>query len=79
MSATAFIPDGAGLADPIIEVVLSNGDRGEALTPDDALVAARTLVTDARRAQPSQGGARGLTVTFLTDGQHVRTIQGGNL
>jgi hypothetical protein len=79
MSAATFTPDGAGLADPEIEVVLSNGDRAWAPDPAAAVRAARELRDDVRRAEPSQGGARGLTATFLVNGQHVRTIPAGKL
>lgn len=62
--------------EPVIEVVLSTGDRSEATSPDDAIYVARTLVDDVRRANPTQGVDRDLYVVFLTDGKHVRTVEG---
>jgi hypothetical protein len=51
------------------EVVLANGDRAEADTPEGILLAARTLYADLREA-----GIYGPkpTATFLRDGKCVR-------
>lgn len=55
----------------MIEVLLSNGDRAECETPEEAVFAARTLMDDAWEANPVQGNHP--TVTFLVDGRAVRS------
>jgi hypothetical protein len=57
----------------MIEVVISNGDRATADTPEAAILAARTSST-----RPSYAGqARRLfTVTYVVDGQHVAVLKG---
>lgn len=52
------------------EVVLANGDRAEADSPEAIILAARTLYADLREA-----GIHGPkpTATFLRDGKCIRT------
>lgn len=53
---------------PTFEVVLSNGDRAEADSPEAIILAARTLLDEAR-----DGRYYGrLTATFLHEGKCVR-------
>lgn len=53
----------------MIEVLLSTGDRAEADDPESAVVAARTMMDDARdRDVPS----RLLSASFYVDGRLVR-------
>lgn len=51
----------------MIEVILSNGDRAEADTPEEAMLAARTMLDDAWNANPVQGNRP--TVTIVVDGK----------
>lgn len=53
-----------------IEVILSNGDRATALSPEAAIVAAKTLIRDADETRP--WGIRRETASFYVDGFLVR-------
>lgn len=55
---------------PLIEVLLSNGDRAEAESCEGAMLAARTMMGDASEA--SAYGGMGLTAAFYVDGRLVR-------
>lgn len=61
---------GSAATPTFIEVILTNGDRAEATTPEGALVAALTLMDDA--SARSAYAMRGLTASFLVDGRLVR-------
>lgn len=58
----------------MIEVLLSNGDRAEAECEEGAVAAARQMIEDHWLALPLQGRGRDLTVAFMVEGQHVRTV-----
>lgn len=55
----------------MIEVILSNGDRAECDEPEEAILAARTLLDDAWEANPVQGNHP--TVTIVVDGKMLHT------
>ena len=57
-----------------IEVICSSGDRAEALDVESAIVAAKAMIEDHWLALPVQGRGRGLTISFMVDGQHSRTV-----
>jgi hypothetical protein len=64
----------------MIEVILFSHDErvadAEALSPEAALLAARTMWDDHCKAFPYQGVHRALRIYFMVDGVLVRMVEG---